>query len=204
METRISIFGDSITWGAWDLKNGGWVSQLRRYFETNENYEVDVYNLGVSGDTTNDLLIRFNTECLARNRHPQTIIFAIGINDSQYINATDNPRTPIEKFQNNLVELINQAKNFSSQIIFIGLTKIDEAKTMPVPWSPEKFYSNNSVAKYNSVIKKISREYNLPFIDLLDLLEMNELEDGLHPNSDGHKKMFLKVKEFLLTNKIVQ
>ncbi|KKQ27461.1 MAG: Lipolytic protein G-D-S-L family, partial [Candidatus Magasanikbacteria bacterium GW2011_GWC2_37_14] len=104
METRISIFGDSITWGAWDPENGGWVAQLRRYFETNENYEVDVYNLGVSGDTTNDLLIRFNTECLARNRHPQIIIFAIGINDSQYINATDNPRTPIEKFQNNLVE----------------------------------------------------------------------------------------------------
>jgi len=204
METRISIFGDSITWGAWDPENGGWVTQLRRYFETNENYEVDVYNLGVSGDTTNDLLIRFNTGCLARNRHPQTIIFAIGINDSQYINATDNPRTPIEKFQNNLVELINQAKNFSEKILFIGLTKIDEAKTMPVPWSPEKFYSNDNVAKYNSVIKKISGEYNLPFIDLLDLLETNELEDGLHPNSDGHKKMFLKVKEFLLSNKFVE
>ena len=75
---------------------------------------------------------------------------------------------------------------------------------MPVPWSPEKFYSNDNVAKYNSVIKKISGEYNLPFIDLLDLLETNELEDGLHPNSDGHKKMFLKVKEFLLSNKFVE
>ena len=75
---------------------------------------------------------------------------------------------------------------------------------MPIPWSTEKFYSNESVAKYNAVIKKISGEYNLPFIDLLDLLETNELEDGLHPNPDGHKKMFLKVKEFLLTNKIVQ
>jgi len=48
METRISIFGDSITWGAWNPENGGWVAQLRRYFETNENYDVDVYNLGVS------------------------------------------------------------------------------------------------------------------------------------------------------------
>ncbi len=204
METRISIFGDSITWGLWDHENGGWVAQLRCYFETNENYEVDVYNLGVEGDTTNDLLIRFNTECLARNQRPQTIIFAIGINDSQYINTTDNPRTPIEKFQNNLVELINQAKNFSDKIIFLGLTKIDETKTMPIPWSPEKFYSNDNVAKYNLVIKKISNEYNLPFIDLFDLLKTNELEDGLHPNSDGHKKIFLKVKEFLFSNKIVQ
>jgi lysophospholipase L1-like esterase len=75
---------------------------------------------------------------------------------------------------------------------------------MPIPWSPEKFYSNDSVAKYNSIIKKISSEYNLPYIDLLDLLKTSELEDGLHPNSNGHKKMFLKVKEFLLSNKIVQ
>lgn len=37
-----------------------------------------------------------------------------------------------------------------------------------------------------------------------DLLELSDLDDGLHPNPKGHKKIFLKIKEFLLTNKIVQ
>lgn len=201
MEKTICIFGDSITWGAVDPENGGWVAQLRRYFETND-YDIAVYNQGISGDNTDDLLARFKVECTARE--PQIIIFAIGINDSQYIKTKDNPRVSLEKFQNNLVELINQAKNFSDKIVFIGLTKVEQEKLMPIPWSTEeKFYDNDNVVRYNSIIEKVSVEHNLPFLSLLDLLEVNDLDDGLHPNSEGHKKMFLRIKEFLQTNKIV-
>jgi lysophospholipase L1-like esterase len=202
METTICIFGDSIALGAVDPENGGWVAQLRRYFETND-YDIAVYNQGVSGDNTDDLLKRFKVECEARE--PQIIIFAIGINDSQYVKTKDNPRVSLEKFQNNLVELINQAKNFSDKIAFVGLTKVEESKVMPIPWSDEeKFYDNDNIVKYNEVIKKICDDNDLPFIDLLDLLDPVDLDDGLHPNSEGHKKMFLKIKEFLLINKIVQ
>jgi len=104
MSKTICIFGDSIAWGAVDPENGGWVAQLRRYFETN-NYDIAVYNQGVSGDNTDDLSARFKIECEARE--PQIIIFAIGINDSQYVKIEDNPRISLEKFQNNLVELIS-------------------------------------------------------------------------------------------------
>lgn len=90
METRLTIFGDSITWGACDYEGGGWSTRLRRYFETSDKYDVSVYNLGIGGDATDNLLFRFGTEGLARNRFPQTIIFAIGINDSQYMNSPDN------------------------------------------------------------------------------------------------------------------
>ena len=177
------------------------MAQLRRYFETND-YDIAVYNQGISGDNTDDLLARFKVECAARE--PQIIIFAIGINDSQYIKTKDNPRVSQEKFQNNLVELINQAKNFSDKIAFIGLTKVEEKKLMPIPWSTEeKLYDNDNIVRYNSIIEKVSAEHDLPFLNLLDLLEMNDLDDGLHPNSEGHKKMFLRIKKFLQTNKIV-
>ena len=190
MEQTICIFGDSIAWGAWDPENGGWVSLLRRYFETN-NYNIVIYNQGVCGDTTDNLLVRFKTECVARE--PQTIIFAIGINDSQYVNSKDNPRVSLEKFQNNLVELIKQAKNFSNKILFIGLTKVEDGQ----------FYNNDNIAKYNAMIEKVSAEHKLPFLNLFDLLETSDLYDGLHPNSEGHKKMFLKVKEFLMEKKVI-
>lgn len=202
MSNRICIFGDSITWGAVDPENGGWVAQLRRYFETND-YDISIYNQGISGDNTDDLLARFEVECKARE--PQIIIFAIGVNDSQYIKIKDNPRVSLEKFQNNLVELINQAKKFSDKIAFIGLTKVEDEKLMPIPWSDEeKFYDNDNVNKYDSVIEKVSSENNLPFLNLLDLLELKDLDDGLHPNTEGHKKIFLKVKDFLLSIKYVQ
>jgi len=75
---------------------------------------------------------------------------------------------------------------------------------MPIPWlNEEEFYDNENIVKYNAVIKKISNNNNLPFIDLLDLLKVDELDDGLHPNSEGHKKMFEKVKDFLVLNKII-
>lgn len=201
MSTRICVFGDSITKGVVDPENGGWVARLRRYFETNDDYDISVYNLGISGDSTDDLLERFKVECAARE--PKIIIFAIGINDSLYIKTKDNPLVSLEKFQNNLVKLIRQANNFSDKIIFIGLTKVDESKVMPIPWETEKFYDNENIAMYNSVIEKVSVKNRLPFLNLLDLLEMSDLDDGLHPNPDGHKKMFLRIKEFLLTNKIV-
>lgn len=202
MEQTICIFGDSIAWGAVDSESGGWVGQLRRHFETGNYYDVTVYNQGVCGDSSEDLLIRFNVECIARE--PQIIIFAIGTNDSQYTLSKDNPYVSLEKFQKNLVTLVNQAKKISEKIVFVGLTKIDESKMMPTPWETEKFYDNDNITRYNSVIEKVCAELGLPFVDLLDLLETSDLDDGLHPNSNGHKKMFLRIKEFLQTKKIVQ
>ena len=52
----ICIFGDSITWGAYDPEQGGWATRLRNYFEKQDN-DVDVYNLGISGDNINGQVI---------------------------------------------------------------------------------------------------------------------------------------------------
>lgn len=199
-ETTICIFGDSITWGACDTEKGGWVQRLRNYFETND-YDINVYNCGILGDTTDDLLKRFKVESQARE--PGIIMFAIGINDSQYVNSKSNPRVSIEKFQNNLQELIDQAKKFTKKIIFLGLTNIDESKTIPIPWDEVKYYDQENVGIYNTHLKKISGKNNLLFVDMLNLLSKSELEDGLHPNSEGHEKMFIKIKDFLLTNELV-
>lgn len=191
MEQTICIFGDSIVWGSWDPENGGWVSLLRSYFETND-HEINVYNCGVSGDNTDKLLQRFDVEATARE--PSIIIFSIGINDSQYANTKNNPRVPIEKFQNNLQKLINKAKKFTQKIIFLSLTKVDESKTMPVPWDKTKWYDEENIKIYNSKIKDICNKNNLQFINVFNLLNDSDLEDGLHPNQKGHKKIFLKMQ----------
>ena len=80
MSKRICIFWDSIAWWAGDFANGGRVAQLWKFFETNEDYDIQIYNQGICGDTTDKLLARFKVECKARK--PQIIIFAIGINVS--------------------------------------------------------------------------------------------------------------------------
>ena len=39
---------------------------------------------------------------------------------------------------------------------------------------------------------------------MFDLLEVDDLPDGLHPNTEGHKKMFERIKDFLVENKLIR
>ena len=196
MEKIICVFGDSITFGSWDPDKGGWVSRLRSYIESKGD-EVTIYNCGVSGDNTIGLLKRFKIEAIARE--PTIILFAIGINDSQYNKSKNNPRVPINVFQGNLQKLLNQAKDFTSKVVFVGLTKVDESKTMPIPWGPTKYYDEENVCLYDSKIKEIADKNKFPYIKMFDLLGNKDLEDGLHPNSEGHHKIFLKIKDTIST-----
>lgn len=198
--STICVFGDSITWGAFDNEKGGWVERLRTSLWRKD---IDVYNLGVSGDTTTDLLERFEVECKARE--PDVILISIGINDSQHINNL--PRTGLARFKSNIQKLIEIGQKFTSKIAFLGFNPVDESKTTPIPWSPEKHYTNGNIQKYNDIVKSVCGENNLPFIGIFEeWMKVNYrelLEDGLHPNSKGHQKIFEIVKEFLVENKIV-
>lgn len=69
----IGVWGDSITYGAGDSKALGWVGRLRKSYD--KDSEVNVYNFGVCGDTTNDLLRRFDGE--AASVDPNVVIFSI-------------------------------------------------------------------------------------------------------------------------------
>lgn len=201
MEKTICVFGSSIAWGAYDDEKGGWVERLKIYFANEAKNFCHVYNLGVSGDNSESLLRRFLNENEARK--PDSIIIAIGINDSQYIGSKDNPRVPLEKFESNLAELLKQAKDFTKEVIFIGLTGVDETKMMPTPWEATKYYDNENTALYNSKVKEFCEKNKLKFIEMQGLLNKDDLEDGLHPNAQGHKKMFLRVRDFLEGNKLV-
>ena len=79
---------------------------------------------------------------------------------------------------------------------------------MPIPWSPEKYYTNENIQEYNNVVKSICEENNLSFIEIFDNWMKSDyknlLEDGLHPNSKGHKKIFETVNDFLIQNKIIK
>lgn len=133
MEKRIVIFGDSITWGANDYEKGGWVSRLRVDLENQKNSDTyySIYNQGISGDNTEDLLFRFELESKARHREKadeNIVIFAIGINDSQNINKKGNFAIKPKQFENNLKKLIELSKPYYDKIIFIGLTNVDGKK----------------------------------------------------------------------------
>ncbi len=212
--TNILIFGASITWGAWD-KEGGWVQRLRKFIDkkniSDPNYDCMVYNLGISGDTTEDVLRRFENETKDRAGEKETIImFSVGVNDSQFDHDKKDLRIQIEKFEENLKKLISLSKKYAPKIIFIGFNPIDQSKVDPIPWTDKikKSYRKELVEKFDNKVKQVCKEERVYFIEVYDKLIKEDykalLEDGVHPNSKGHEKIFQIVKDFLIKNRIIK
>lgn len=191
----ICIFGDSVSWGAWDMEKGGWGNRLWLYAGNNrdDNY-VEIYNCSISGGTTNTILDRFESE--AKIRNAGAIIFQTGGNDASYENTPGNYLVSPEEFAENIREIIARAKKITGNIIFMDLKNCDESKTMPVPWI-DIYYTNENIQKYSKIMEVICRENNVEFLDI-GPLENEDFEDGLHPNAMGHEKVFNQIREFLI------
>jgi lysophospholipase L1-like esterase len=196
---NICIFGDSTAWGAYDLEKGGWVNRLWLFF-AKENQDIDVYNLSISGGTTKTILDRFENE--AKIRKADVLIFQGGGNDAAYEHAEGNYQVSPEEFKNNLEKIIEKAKKITDKIIFVGFKNIDESRTMPVSWC-DFYYTNDNIKKYCEIMKNICDKSGVLFLDIFGILENDDLYDGLHPNAKGHEKIFQKVNDFLISNKIL-
>jgi len=201
----ICVFGDSIVRSCKQPENKKWVGKLRYFLW--KIYEVNtVYDLGIDGETIERLLKRFETEC--RAREPNIIIINIGINDSQYNSQKNSFRVSFRKFKKNLDYLIAKGKNFTPKIIIIGLLPIDESSARPFLRGLHRYYTNKDRKKYNEGVKLAAEENNILFIDLFESwIKINYKKlltsDGIHPNSKGHQKIFEKVKEVLVKNKLI-
>ena len=180
---KLGIWVDSITYGAGDSEALGWVGRLRKSLEAVA--DVGVYNFGVCGDTTDDLLRRFSVEADAIK--PNIIVFAIGINDSKYPAGETENRVPLEKFKQNIQALLKLARNYTATIYVVGATKVDEALIRD---SGTRFV-NEMIQSYNSFLKEFSESEGLIYVDVFDVLDTGtDLDDGLHPNTQGYEKLY--------------
>ena len=168
---KIFIFGDSIAYGAWDPE-GGWVERLRQWLfvTTRDEYNLGtfLYNLSIVGDTTADLLKRFPTEIAARQRG-DLIFFAVGINDAQCVNGRQMA-TPADVCTN-VRALIQCARAWAPRLCWVGLTPVDDSRTTPIPWMPDRAYRNATVAVFDAAIKRTAAEEAIPYLDLFQRLD---------------------------------
>jgi len=191
---NLCIFGDSIAWGEGDIEGGGWVDRLKLYFQKTDP-EVLVHNQGVQSDNTDGLLQRFAPEAIARRC--TIALFAIGINDSQMLIEGREQRMGADDFRINVLDLIAQAQALDLQIAFIGLTRVDESKTRPIPWRPDIHYVNDRISTFDAVIKDICDEKELPYLDVSQILTIEDMPDGLHPNVLGHEKLLGEIYPYI-------
>lgn len=189
----ICIFGDSTAWGAWDLEEGGWARRLWKYVGIRDENYVEIYNLSISGGTSETVLERFENESKIRNA--DALIFQTGGNDASREHGKKEHRVSPEQFEHNIRQIIQHAKKITDKIIFLGFRNVDESKSVPVSWIAIDYF-NTDLQKYDSVMKKVCYEQDVLFCDISEL-KNSELYDGVHPNEVGHQKIFEQVRDFL-------
>lgn len=190
---RVLIFGDSITQGFWDIE-GGWVSRIRKHYDQQMIDGTDddpptIFNLGVSGNSSDDVLARFEDETKARATEELAFVVAIGVNDARTkagINYSDPTR-----YKQNLGEILRLAKQHSSKILFVGLTPCVEERSNPVSWG-DTGYTNGRIREFDNTLREFCQESQVPFVEVYEPFAKAEAEsellpDSLHPNDKGHQ-----------------
>ncbi|HFK5584154.1 TPA: SGNH/GDSL hydrolase family protein [Elizabethkingia anophelis] len=196
-------FGDSITYGEYDSVSGGWTDILKRYFHSrfiNENIEeLNVFNLGIGGETTDGIVKRFSAEVAARTSPDQNLIFfAYGAND---VALKEGYRmVESEKFKTNLREVIGKAKEITSHLHIISILPVASAiDGITVPSGKQR--SNQIIEEYNQVLQEFAAQYGIAFINLYHSFfkEKDILlsDDGVHPNDKGYQFIAEHIKPFI-------
>lgn len=205
----VLCFGDSITFGRGEVPSVGWCGRLKKYFESKDEHN-GVYNLGIPGHTSTELLDRLVVESRARIRIKRPgdrylILIAIGTNDCKFDGSQQStPRTSEDRFRNNIERLVGLTKSLEAGVAFIGLPPVDEARTFPYE---DTWFKLDRVKLFNDIIKESCEASGVLFFDMFGAMVDEDfsalLADGLHPNSEGYDFMFEKIKSFIEKNKLI-
>jgi acyl-CoA thioesterase I len=149
-----------------------------------DNYQgVEVYNLGVPGARTADLLNHQTGQALSLN--PDLVTILIGINDVHNV-------TNIDDFEKDLKEVVQKLKtNKNLKIVVINIPYLGSNDLIKFPFD---IYFHNKISNFNRAIYKVAESEKATYIDLFNALSSEPIqeksyysEDGFHPNTEGYK-----------------
>lgn len=196
---KIVCIGASSCEGKVDVEGQGFVGRLRKWRET-ENQHNSVYNLGISGDMTHQVIARLKTEIPPRK--PDLIIVQCGINDFIRDGGRDKPtRCTVEQVEANIRTIIQDAKK-TCEVLYVSVYPIDEEKTTPCDWM-DIYYQADDARQCADISKNVTAEMNIPYVDVYNTFIKEDYKkllhtDGLHANSFGHQRIFEMIRDKLL------
>lgn len=165
---KIVIFGDSLTAGYKLPASESVPARLQERFMAAGHSGVRVINMGISGDTTQEGLSRFN---LALEAEPDIVVLELGANDIMR-------HIPAKKMQENLDIMIRQLQERGIVVILSGVS-------IPAAYA----IGNEQLGEYKPAFEALADTYSVEYYPnflagVQGKPEMN-LQDGLHPNSKG-------------------
>lgn len=174
---RVVFLGDSITAG-YELPEAEAYPALVESRLAEAGHPIQLLNAGVSGDTTEGALRRL--DWVLRDT-PDIVVIQLGANDA--FRATD-PAT----IEANLIRLIERIQERDITPVLLG---------MRIPPSYGEDYAERFAQLYDRVAQQTAVAYQPFFMsEVAGHPELN-LEDGIHPNAQGHEKLAERVVELL-------
>ena len=197
---KLVALGDSGVFGWGDPLEGGWCERLRRHWMELPGGPV-LYNLGVRGDGLERLATRLSGEvgCRGelRRQLPQGILLGIGLNDTARVGRHDGrSQLDADGFLFGLQQLLQKAKEIAP-VHVIGLTPVEEAA---MPYAGVLWYCLADIRRYEGLLEEACLEANVPFLPLLEGILADPDwplwlgSDGLHLNSEGHRRIYERVR----------
>lgn len=198
---RIVAIGSSSLYGRVDPEGGGYIGRLRKWHESNGVHNA-VFNLGIGGDTTADMLKRLIPE--ASVRRPDLILLTTGLNDTRRTGQKNAAvTTTLPQFRTNVQKLIKTVKTLSP-VVVISVYPIDDTHTQPLI-ETNFFYLMTDATQYEQATRDICHEKNIAYLNIWDVWMKEDykrwlFEDGLHANALGHQQIFEDLKKFLISH----
>lgn len=176
---KIVCFGDSIT-GVYYHTGGkrAWGDMLRIALnKLYPNAKLELYNAGISGNTTEKGLKRIDRDVLALK--PQLVVVMFGMNDC----AKNTPQV----FHDNLKKIVQKCFDAGSAVVLCTQNSI----------YPEDVRRSKTLGTYAEVIHTVAMEMSVPLADCYhaceDLRTTNPgawkllMSETIHPNMNGHR-----------------
>lgn len=168
-ETAVLFIGDSLTAGYGVNKEDSFPQVIQSRLKS-EGYNIKVLNGSISGSTSASALSRIRWYSKAS---PKVLILALGANDGLR-------GVKVEATKNNLQKAIDFAKEKGMKVLLAG---------MMLPPNYGKEYTSS----FKKMYSQLSKSNSLPKIPFLlegvaGEKDLN-IEDGIHPNEKGHKRM---------------
>jgi acyl-CoA thioesterase-1 len=175
---RIVGFGDSITGVYYHTgSRRAWPELLKAaLLKTYPNAKLEIYNAGVSGDTTNGAVSRLNSAVLSRN--PHLVVTMFGMNDVVSV--------PVGTYEANLSSIVDSCHNAGAEVLIMTPNSVID--------SPQR--TNAGLSTFSQAALNVAETKNTLSVDaftewenlsLSDSLEWSlRMSEDIHPNLNGH------------------
>ncbi|WKY45748.1 GDSL-type esterase/lipase family protein [Eubacteriaceae bacterium ES2] len=180
---KIICFGDSLTFGHGLASKDKWHAIVAR------KTGLEMFNRGVSGNTTSEMLVRFNRQVLLMK--PDAVIIMGGYNDIFFEGS-------YQSAQKNIELMIDKGEKKGIKVIVAVPPPIKP----PIPFFETIDQENFNVSIVNDYLdwlKMFVKKRNLQSIDFtfgIDWMRQDLYIDGVHPNVMGNELMAQKVIAF--------